>query len=89
LRFAPFALVNIFSSEILLQMHATAAMAALRQGPVDLVENLERHAELIDMPRIGTDDNFAFPNMQLNISPASPASAGVFEYLYWACELTY
>ncbi|KIM84095.1 hypothetical protein PILCRDRAFT_6400 [Piloderma croceum F 1598] len=61
----------------IIEMHATAAMAALRQGPVDLVENLERHAELIDMPRIGTDDNFAFLNMQLNISPASPASAAV------------
>jgi hypothetical protein len=70
-------------------MHATAAMAALRQGPADLVENLESHAELIDMPRIGTDDNFAFPNMQLNISPASPASAGVFKYMYWAYDLTY
>jgi hypothetical protein len=57
-------------------MHAAAGMTALRHGPKDLVENLERHAELIDLPRIGTDDNFAMPNMQLNISPASPVGSG-------------
>jgi hypothetical protein len=57
-------------------MHAAAGMTALRHGPKDLVENLERHAELIDLPRIGTDDNFAMPNMQLNIAPASPAGSG-------------
>ena len=51
-------------------------MTALRQGLKDLFENLERHAELIDLPRIGTDDNFAMPNMQLNISPASSAGSG-------------
>ena len=58
-------------------MHATAAMAALREGPEDLIENLERHADLIDLPRIGTNDNFAFPNMQLNIAPASAAGSGI------------
>ena len=57
-------------------MHGAAGMTALWQGPKDLFENLERHAELIDLPRIGTDDNFAMPNMQLNISPASSAGSG-------------
>ena len=57
-------------------MHAAAGMTALRHGPKDLVENLERHAELIDLPRIGTDDNCAMPSMQLNISPASLAGSG-------------
>ena len=52
-------------------MHASATMTALRQGPPDLLQNFENHAELIDLPRIGTDDNFAYPNMQLNISPAA------------------
>jgi hypothetical protein len=57
-------------------MHGAAGMTALRQGPKDLFENLERHVELIDLPRIGTDNNFAMPNMQLNISPASSAGSG-------------
>jgi len=57
-------------------MHGAAGITTLRQGQKDLVENLERHAELIDLPRIGTDDNFAMPNMQLNISPASSAGSG-------------
>ncbi|KIM71800.1 hypothetical protein PILCRDRAFT_16717 [Piloderma croceum F 1598] len=56
----------------IIKMHASAAMTALRQGPPDLLQNLENHAELIDLPRIGTDDNFAYPNMQLNISPVAP-----------------
>lgn len=51
-------------------------MTGLRQGPQDLVENLERHADLINLPRIGSSDNFAFPNMQLNISPATAAGSG-------------
>lgn len=32
------------TSNNLLQMYATVGMAALRQGPIDLVENLERLA---------------------------------------------
>ena len=64
-----------------MQMHVTVAMAALQQGPENLVENLERHAELIDLLHIGTDNNFAFLSMQLNISPAAPASTGALKYV--------
>jgi len=63
-------------------MHATTAMAALHEGPDELVENLERHADLIDLPCIGTDDNFAFPNMQLNIAPASAVGSGILDLFF-------
>jgi len=63
-------------------MHASAAMTALRQGPPDLLQNLENHTELIDLPRIGTDDNFAYPNMQLNISPAASLGSSMFIFYF-------
>lgn len=58
-------------------MHIGAAMNGLRHGPDDLLENLERHAGLVPMPRIGTDDNVAFTSVQLNIAPV-----GTFDSKY-------
>ena len=69
-------------------MHASVAMTALPQGPPDFLRNLEMHAELIDLPRIGTDDNFAYPNMQLNISPVAPMGSGKLSGIYRCYQLT-
>jgi hypothetical protein len=41
-----------------------------RYAPKQVQERLERHADLINMPRIGTADNYAYPTAQLNIAPA-------------------
>lgn len=50
-------------------MHAEAAMKGLEHGPPHLLSALQRHAELVPVPRIGHDSNVAFTNMQLNIAP--------------------
>lgn len=44
-------------------------MKGLEEGPPGLLESLQRHANLVPMPRIGTDDNVAFTSVQLNIAP--------------------
>lgn len=43
-------------------------MDSLRYAPKELRESLEIQAEAINAPRIGTDDNFAYPTMQLNFA---------------------
>ncbi|KAG6818850.1 hypothetical protein H0H93_001053, partial [Arthromyces matolae] len=52
---------------------APIAMASLREGSPEVYTQLEKHASLINTPRIGSDDNFAFPTSQLNIAPAGRA----------------
>ncbi|KAG6835212.1 hypothetical protein H0H93_003887 [Arthromyces matolae] len=49
------------------------AMAALREGSIEAYSQLEKHASLINSPRVGSNDNFAFPTSQLNIAPAQRA----------------
>ena len=43
-------------------------MASLRAGPGETVHALEEQAKVINAPRLGVADNFAFPTMQLNIA---------------------
>lgn len=46
-------------------------MMALKIGaPKDYMQLLEEHADFINLPRVGVDDNVAFPAVQANIAPA-------------------
>jgi hypothetical protein len=47
------------------------AMMALKIGaPQDYMELLEEHADIVNLPRIGVDENIAFPAVQANLAPA-------------------
>jgi hypothetical protein len=47
------------------------AIRALKIGaPKDYMQLLEEHADIVNLPRIGVDDNVAFPAVQANIAPA-------------------
>jgi hypothetical protein len=46
-------------------------MMALKIGaPYDYMHLLEEHADMVNLPRIGVDENVAFPAIQANIAPA-------------------
>ena len=47
------------------------AMMALKIGaPEDYMHLLQEHADMINLPRVGVDENVAFPAVQANIAPA-------------------
>ena len=47
------------------------AMRALKIGaPKDYMQQLEEHANIVNLPRVGVDENVAFPAMQANVAPA-------------------
>lgn len=47
------------------------AMTALKIGaPKDYMQILKEHADTVNLPRVGVDENVAFPAMQANIAPA-------------------
>jgi len=47
------------------------AMMALKIGtPKDYMQQLQEHADMVNLPRIGVDENVAFPAVQANIAPA-------------------
>ena len=46
-------------------------MMALKIGaPKDYMDLLQEHADIVNLPRIGVDENVAFPAMQANLAPA-------------------
>ena len=45
--------------------------------PSSTVKIFENHAELTNLPRMGTDDNMFFPTQQLNPAPAVPWDDGM------------
>jgi hypothetical protein len=46
-------------------------MMALKIGaPKDYMQLLEEHADIVNLPRVGVDENVAFPAVQANIAPA-------------------
>jgi hypothetical protein len=53
-------------------------MTSLGYGPTEASKVLEMQADMINCPRIGTDDNFAYPTMQFNTSPAESADSGMY-----------
>lgn len=65
------------------------AMMALKIGaPEDYMRLLQEHADAVNLPRIGVDENVAFPAVQANIAPAvtlqdaSGISPYKFYYIY-------
>jgi hypothetical protein len=53
------------------QINARMAIAALKLGaPDDYMRLLREHADAVNLPRIGIDDNVAFPAVQANVAPA-------------------
>ena len=47
------------------------AMLALKHGaPEDYMQILQEHADAVNLPRMGVDENVAFPAIQANIAPA-------------------
>lgn len=65
------------------------AMMALKIGaPEDYMRLLQEHADAVNLPRIGVDENVAFPAVQANIASAvtlqdaSGISPYKFYYIY-------
>jgi hypothetical protein len=57
--------------KFLSQCNARTAMMALKLGaPEDYMRLLQEHADLVNLPRVGIDENVAFPAVQANIAPA-------------------
>jgi len=47
------------------------AMMALKIGaPKDYMRLLQEHADMVNLPRVGVNENVAFPAVQANIAPA-------------------
>ena len=46
-------------------------MKALKIGaPNDYMHLLQEHADMVNLPRVGIDQNIAFPAVQANVAPA-------------------
>jgi hypothetical protein len=46
-------------------------MKALKIGaPNDYMQLLQEHADMVNLPRVGVDQNVAFPAVQANVAPA-------------------
>ena len=53
------------------QINAHMAMMALKLGaPEDYMRLIQEHADAVNLPQIGIDENVAFPAVQANIAPA-------------------
>jgi hypothetical protein len=59
-------------------------MGSLRKGPADAWDVLELQADLINSPRLGVDENFAFPAMQFNVAAGQKEGKGSLSTL--ACD---
>jgi hypothetical protein len=47
------------------------AMMALKIGaPKDYMQLLQEHADIVNLPRVGVDENVAFPAVKANVAPA-------------------
>ena len=57
-------------------------MTALRDGLVLLLDALECQADVLNLPRVGTNDNFAFPTMQVNLSATKHADTNAHTALF-------
>ena len=61
------------------------AMAALKIGaPEDYIRLLKEHADIVNLPRIGIDENVAFPAVQANVAPAVALedALGIYKFLH-------
>ena len=58
-------------------------MKALRIGaPNDYFQLLEEHTDMVNLPRVGVDENIAFPAVQENIAPAVSLEDASSNYPY-------
>ena len=49
----------------------TITMLALKIGaPKDYMQLLDEHADIVNLPHVGVDENVAFPAVQANVAPA-------------------
>jgi len=56
---------------LFLQINAHIAMRAMDLGaPKDYMQLLKEHADIVNLPRVGVDQNVAFPAVQANVAPA-------------------
>lgn len=52
------------------------ALATMEQAPEEVKENLRNHSELVNAPRFGSRDNYAFGALQTNLAPPSRWESG-------------
>lgn len=58
-------------------------MMALKIGaPYDYMQLLEEHANIINLPRVGVDENVAFPALQANVAPAVALEDALSIHIY-------
>lgn len=50
----------------------------MAQAPAMIRENIRAHSELINMPRFGNSENYAYATAQFNVSPAQAAGSGTY-----------
>jgi hypothetical protein len=66
------------------------AMIALKIGaPKDYMQLLEEHADFVNLPRVGVDENVAFPAAQANLAPAVSLqdAQGIQNYYQYICYI--
>lgn len=67
-------------------MSTTLGMRAMRAfAPPHLLQAFENHADLMNLPRVGSDDNVCFPTQQLNVAPAVSRTDSKHAQLLVAC----
>lgn len=60
-----------------IQAATALSLAAMSEAHDEVTENIRLHADLINMPRFGSPDNYAYGAAQLNIAPAQAANSGM------------
>lgn len=60
-----------------IQAATALSLAAMEEAHDEVTENIRLHADLINMPRFGSPDNYAYGAAQLNIAPAQAANSGM------------
>jgi hypothetical protein len=63
-------------SNIPIQSFAACGMASFKKGPNVVTEQTRNHSDMVNIPRIGTDNNYAFPTIQYNIGCAEKYGSG-------------
>lgn len=58
------------------------AKGFVETAPDKNVKPLQQHAEVTNIPRVGSEENFLFPAQQMNMAPAVRASDGEFYMLF-------
>jgi len=60
------------------------AMMALKiSAPEDYMHLLQEHADMVNLPHVGIDENVAFPTVQANVTPAVALNdaLGILQYI--------